>query len=192
MGSALAELTHVGELEALAAYVRAAADHPQVAVAAGGILDAERDGHAAGTLYVVVTVPTVDAAELAEHLLSEIARIDGATWQSGWRLIDGPALAIDIYPDADADQAHAFVTCEGAARDRRRPELGALVRDALVSAPDVGIADSGTDADERGFVDIRVISADGADRAEHALAAVAELATSWRLDGNALLTRVYL
>lgn len=191
MAVALVERTQTdAELEALAAFVRLAADHPQIQVETGGVLSEERDGHRAGTPYLTVTVPTVDAAELAEQRLRELARIDLAAWRSGWRLVDGPALELDIYPHAD--EARAFVALELAAEARRRPDLEAYVREQLSAAPDVAITDSGSDEDERGFVEIRVSSADGADRAERALAGVAELVLPWRLTASVLVTRVYL
>ena len=56
-------------LDALAAYASEVAGHEQIVVAVGGVLPAPRDGHAAGTPYVTVTVPTVAAAELAASRL---------------------------------------------------------------------------------------------------------------------------
>ena len=88
-------------LEALAAYASEVAGNDQIVVAVGGVLPAPRDGHAAGTPYVTVTVPTVAAAELAASRLGPIARLDGRAWEGGWRLVDGAALAIDVYPEPE-------------------------------------------------------------------------------------------
>jgi hypothetical protein len=191
MATALAERNVTAELAALAGYVAAVADHNQIAVRAGGVLDEPRGGHAAGTAYVTVTVPTVAAAEVAAARLGAIARLDDSAWANSWRLIDGPALAIDIYPDVEAAEGRAFVEDKLAEWAARRPELEALVRAQLVDAPDVRIVGSGEE-DGRGYVDIRVAAVDGADRAETALAAVTELNASWRGDGTSLVTRVYL
>jgi hypothetical protein len=88
-------------LDALAAFASEVAGHEQIVVAVGGVLPEPRDGHAAGTPYVTVTVPTVAAAELAARRLAPIARLDGGAWEGGWRLVDGAALAIDVYPEAE-------------------------------------------------------------------------------------------
>ena len=50
---------------------------------------------------MTVTVPTVAAAELAARRLAPIARLDGGAWERGWRLVDGAALAIDVYPEPE-------------------------------------------------------------------------------------------
>ena len=92
-------------LDTLAAFASEIAGHEQIVVAVGGVLPAPRDGHAAGTPYVTVTVPTVAAAELAARRLAPIARLDGRAWEDGWRLVGGAALAIDVYPEPGAAMA---------------------------------------------------------------------------------------
>jgi hypothetical protein len=92
-------------LDALAARVAQASNHPQIQVGRPGLLGELRDGHPAGTPYVTVTVPTVAAAELAARRLDTIARLDGAAWSRGWRLLDGAVLAIDVYPGEVATNA---------------------------------------------------------------------------------------
>jgi hypothetical protein len=190
VASALVERTTVEEV-ALAAYAAAVADHNQIAVAVGGVLEEDRDGHERGTVYVTLTVPTVAAAELAAERLRPIARIEDDRWAHGWRCVAGPALALDIYPDPDDGDIADFVAAHVAAQARRHPALEELVRERLVDAPDVAVVDSGEGDDGRRYVDIRVGSVDGADRAEAVLGAVAEIALPWRLEAFTLSTRVY-
>jgi hypothetical protein len=190
VASALVERTTAEDV-ALAAYAAAVADHNQIAVSAGGVLEEDRDGHERGTVYVTLTVPTVAAAELAAERLRPMARIEDDRWAHGWRCVAGPALALDIYPDPDEGDIADFVAAHVAAESRRRPDLEKLVRVWLVDAPDVEVIDSGEGGDGRGYVDIRVSSVDGADRAEAALDAVAEIALPWRLEAFTLSTRVY-
>jgi hypothetical protein len=180
------------ELAALAAYVATITDHPQIDVLPGGVLDEERDGHAAGTVYVTVTVPTVAAAELAAQRLRDLARVDEAAWRSGWRLVEGAALELDFYLESNQPETRAFLERELAEQTRRRADLEAVVRDGFVStAPDVLITDSGVEDAGRTFVAIRVHSVDGAERAERALTSLG-LERPWRVDGSALVARVYL
>jgi hypothetical protein len=191
VASALVERTTAEDV-ALAAYAAAVADHNQIAVSVGGVLEEDRDGHERGTVYVTLTVPTAAAAELAAERLRPIARIEDDRWAHGWRCVAGPALALDIYPDPDEGDIADFVAAHVAAQARRHPDLEELVRERLGgAAPDVEVIDSGEGDDGRRYVDIRVGSADGADRAEAALGAVAEIALPWRLEAFTLSTRVY-
>ncbi|MGH8983992.1 MAG: hypothetical protein ACRDY6_08990 [Acidimicrobiia bacterium] len=192
--ASVAERVGVLELEALAACVAAVADHNQINVTPGGILDEERDGHGPGTPYVTVSVPTVTAAEVAAERLAHIAGIDAKAWKNGWRLVaEDVALMVDVYPEVDDPDMRAFVDAKAAELARRRRDLEDYVRELLVRAPDIEIADSGDDDDGRGYVAIAVTSVDRADRAERALANVADvdIELPWRAVERRLVTRVY-
>ncbi len=187
--ASVVERVGVAELEALATYVAAVADHHQIEAQAAGLLDHERDGHPRGTPYVTVRVPTVDAAEITAARLHEIGRLPAANWDHGWR-IDGTVLAIDIYPDIEDSEIANHVNAAAAALSRRRRDLEDQVAQLLLRAPDVEVVGSGDDDDGRGYVDIYVASADGADRAERALATI-DVVRPWRLERRGLSTRVY-
>jgi hypothetical protein len=191
VGVALVEPLSEAHVDALAVFVGTVADHRQISARAGGVLRQARDGHPVGAAFVTITVPTADAANLAAERLRTIAGVDDETWRSSWRLVDGPQLELDIYPDFDQPEARAFVARELAMQAGRRPELESYVRRQLAGAPDVLITDSVID-DEGAFVEINVTSADGAERAERALVGVATLETPWRLDENTLRARIYL
>ncbi|MGH8984310.1 MAG: hypothetical protein ACRDY6_10615 [Acidimicrobiia bacterium] len=180
------------ELEALAAFVGAFADHPQIRVVGGGVLEAPRDGHPAGTAFVSVVVPTVAAAEFAQEHLTDLARVTPDRWRHGWHLLERRQLVIEIYPDPDDADAEAFVVDYLGVRARRRPELEELVARRLT--PDIAITDSGTEPDGAGYVEISVTSVDAAERAERALADLVDAApeawkTGWRDVGGRLSLR---
>lgn len=85
------------DVEAHAAWVRGFAKHRQIRVRPGGVLETDTDGRSAGSVFVTVRVPSVDAAEVAAVELFEAAGLDQQTWDQGWRGRDG-SLEITIYP----------------------------------------------------------------------------------------------
>lgn len=188
----LAARGSVDEVTALAAYAQTLVTSHQVEVLPGGVLSEGEGSHEAGTPFLLVSVPTVHAADCAEHDLREIARIPDAAWAQGWTALSTRGLQIRIFPDADADEARAYIERYQAREAKKRRDLEALVQELLNQggAPDTDIIGSGNE-DGRGYVRVRVLCVDAADRAEAALLEHG-LQLPWKMAGKkALVTRVY-
>jgi hypothetical protein len=188
----LAERVSADEATALAAYARTLVTSHQVKIVPGGVLKESNGEHEAGTSFLLVNVPTVHAADCAEHDLRSVARIPDAAWAQGWTELER-GLQIRIFPDADADDARAYIERYQEREARKRRDLEAHVHELLdlSGAIDTDVISSGTSEDGRGYVSVRVRCVDAADRAEAALLGHG-LQLPWKMAGKkALVTRVY-
>jgi hypothetical protein len=73
-----------------------------------GLLAEPTDGFAAGTAFVEIRVRGTDDCDLAEELLSDIARRSEDAWQRGWRGLGDGSLRLRIYPPLELPPDAAF------------------------------------------------------------------------------------
>lgn len=75
-----------------------------VGVGLSGVLSEPRDGHPAGTPYVVIQAACVDDAIFAEEWLGDVARVPVPSWHGTWEVCAPTSeflLQRPIYPNAD-------------------------------------------------------------------------------------------
>lgn len=102
MTAAATRLTGIALSEACAAWVRHFARHRHIKVREGGVLEEETDGQWPGTVYTIVSVPSLQASEAAENELRDIAGLTGEQWAHGWRERDRHP-EIKVYPQPPDD-----------------------------------------------------------------------------------------